>query len=66
MQDTVTVEILNSLAPEEVVLIQAYRNSSDLDRRTIHALLSLLLKSLIEPSTPSNVVELSEHRRAMT
>jgi len=33
MQDTATVEVLNGLAPEEVVLIQAYRNSSDLDRR---------------------------------
>ena len=65
MEDTATVEVLG-LTPEEVVLIQAYRNSSDLDRHAIHALLSLLLKSLIEPSTPSNVVELSEHRRAMT
>jgi hypothetical protein len=59
MDEIAIDETLNDLAPEEVALIQAYRRSSELDRKTITTLLSLVLKSLIEPFVPNNVIELS-------
>jgi len=62
MRHPATIETIEDLAPEEVALIQAYRRSSELDRSTILTLLSLLLKSLVEPAAPDNVIDLNERR----
>ena len=62
MRRPAKIEAIEDLSPEEVALIQAYRRSSELDRSTILTLLSLLLKSLVEPAAPDNVIDLNERR----
>jgi len=54
----ITIEKLGDLAPDEVVLVHAYRKASELDRRASITLLSLLLKSVLEPSVPDKVIDL--------
>ena len=55
-------EIPERLSADEMLLLQAYRTCSDLDRRAAITLLSLLLKSVMGPTGNNKVIEFSKHR----